>query len=177
MFILSLIFSCQFSSSKTLAQELELVEKAKLNPSNALNICQEISTENIREECFSISAQQLKGNAQKKEALCKELSGSLRGECFFELAEEVQQVKYCNFAEPFAMDCRLHILEAQCGRFSTLSSLITLTEDLNLDPNHPNVGNILYGCLLSHPQPLGICSQTPDPTKCLKIRKRQQPMP
>ncbi len=155
-------------------EELELVEEAKQNPSKATAICQEITSPDMREECLSSSAQNLKGAPKQKEALCKELSGTLQAECFFELAEEVQNVEYCKLAEPFAMDCRLHILEAQCGRFLSLSSLITLTENLELDPNHPNVGNILYGCLLSHPQPQDICSQTPDPNLCSRVQKRQR---
>lgn len=155
-------------------QELELVEKAKQAPLKAFSICKEISSPDIQEECFSSSAQNLNGAPKQKEALCDELSGSLKGECFFELAEEVQKVEFCQRATPFELDCRLHILEAQCGKFSSLSSLLSLTKNLELDYSHPNVGNILYGCLLSHPQPRDICSQTPNPKQCIQIQERQR---
>jgi hypothetical protein len=165
------LFSCQTKLS--LSEELALIQEARLKPSDGSKICSKISTPKIKEECISISAHHLTGEPSVKEQLCKELSGSLQAECFFELAEEVQDSKYCLLAGDFLMDCRLHILEAQCGKYQTISDLISLTENLNLDPKHPNVGNILYGCLFSHPQPEGICSQTPNPKQCTNIRKRQ----
>ena len=171
MIFSQLLFSCQTTLS--LSEELVLVEQAKRNPSNGLEICSQISAPKIKEECLSITAHHLKNNPSTKEHLCKELSGSLQSECFFELAEEVQDAKYCLLAGDFIMDCRLHILEAQCGRYQKFSALLSLTESLDLDPKHPNVGNILYGCFFSHPQAKDICSQTPDPRQCSNIQKRQ----
>tara|TARA_B110000037_G_C16836985_1_gene390190 strand:+ start:98 stop:634 length:537 start_codon:yes stop_codon:yes gene_type:complete len=165
------LLSCQTKLS--LSEELALIEEARLNPSDGLKICSQISSQKIKEECISITAHHLKGEPNGKEQLCKELSGSLQAECFFELAEEVQDSKYCLLAGDFLMDCRLHILESQCGKYQTLSALISLTENLDLVPKHPNVGNILYGCLFSNSQPKDICSQTPDPKQCANIQKRQ----
>jgi len=99
--------------SQNIQTVVQLVQKAIQNPPQALSICQQIHQQSYQEECLLNAALQMKGKNAMRIAICEELTGSLKGECFFIIAEETKDVAYCTQATPFEDYCKQHLFQHQ----------------------------------------------------------------
>ena len=68
-------------------------------------------------------------------------------ECFFNMAEKHNQVQFCEQAGPFEWDCRTHILQQNCGRYSHAQALVEYTTNLQLNVTTLGVAGLIHRCL------------------------------
>ena len=98
------------------------------------------------------------------------MSMSHRAECFFIIAERHNSVELCNEAGQFEQDCRTHILQQNCGRYTNIQALLKYTESLNLNYFELSVAGLLHRCLFFGKSQFDIrkCNQLPHSEHCRK---------
>jgi len=167
--VVSLLFGCTPQTQELgLTDSLDIIKQVKANPSKADSLCSTLSTDELRNQCWSSTP-----NPKTKEKQidrCNKLTDQIKDECFFTLAEQHNDVELCSFAGGFSWDCKTHILQQNCGRYMSATSLLRYTEQIGLDPEHQGVAGLLHRCLLSKPQVnIRVCSNLPETERCRRL--------
>lgn len=166
---LSLLSGCTPQTQELgLRENLVLIEQVKANPSKANLLCSTLSTDELRNECWSSTPSPK--TKEKQIQRCNKLTHQMKDECFFTLAEQHNDVELCSFAGKFSWDCKTHILQQNCGRYMSAKSLLQYTEKIGLDPEHQGVAGLLHRCTLSKPQiNILVCNNLPERKRCRRL--------
>ena len=150
----------------TLSESIDIVEAVRKNPNLAQSKCPTILDDDIQNQCWSVTPLPLEKEDQKKR--CSHLTGSSKDECYFKMAERHNDFELCKDTGPFSVDCTTHILQQNCGRYQTASSLLTYAKELGLNTEQSAIAGLLHRCLLGHQPNIDIrkCSTLPHSDKC-----------
>ena len=165
----SLLIGCKPHTQELgLTESLELIEQVKATPSKADSLCSTLSTDELRNQCWSSTP--IPKTKEQQIERCNKLTDQIKDECFFTLAEQHNDIELCSLAGEFTWDCKTHILQQNCGRYMSAKSLLQYTEDIGLDPEHQGVAGLLHRCLLSKPQiHIRVCNNLPETERCRRL--------
>ena len=149
-----------------LTESLALIEQVKQYPAKADKICPSLPTEDLNNQCWLTTP--VPSDREQANLRCNHLTNQPRFECFFNMAERHNEVLLCSQAGPFEWDCRTHILQQNCGRYSNAKSLVQYTKSAKLDVNTLGVAGLIHRCLFFGKSQLDItiCETLPHPTHC-----------
>ena len=151
-----------------LTESLALIERVKAEPEKAAILCPTLKTDDLQNQCWSTTP--IPKTKDKQIERCNHLTLQSKDECFFALSEHHNDIELCSLAGDFSWDCKTHILQQNCGRYSSAKLLLKYTEEIGLDPEHHGVAGLLHRCLLSKPQiNIGLCEYVPDPKRCRRL--------
>ena len=149
-----------------LTESLALIEQVEQTPSRAENICPTLPTEDLQNQCWLTTP--IPTDVDQANQRCNHLTNTPRSECFFNMAEKHNQVQFCEQAGPFEWDCRTHILQQNCGRYSQAQALVKYTTSLQLNVGNMGVAGLIHRCLFFGKSQFNItlCKTLPHPDRC-----------
>lgn len=172
---LSMVFACTLptsshSSVSTIADTLEQVQR---NPVDTIDLCKTLSPTSVEQDCLLMGAENLFPiHPTAVEDVCRRLTDTVQGECWFRLAERTGKPQFCELATPFEMDCRLHLLSRWLFRHpkASWSSMHDQATAFGVDPDSTVGQTVLYRHLVSIDTPMNpsVCTQTDNPLACRK---------
>ena len=151
-----------------LSESLVLIEQVEQTPSLADEICPTLPTEELQNQCWLTTP--VPSDMMLTHERCQHLKNTHRDECYFNMAEQYNQVQFCEHAGLFEMDCRTHILQQNCGGLNTTQSLVQYATELQLNPHSLDVAGLLHRCLFfGKPQfNINLCERLPHTEACRK---------
>ena len=149
-----------------LTESLALIEQVEQKPSRAQKICPTLPTEDLKNQCWLTTP--IPTDMDQANQRCNQLTNTPRSECFFNIAEKFNRVQFCEQAGPFEWDCRTHILQQNCGRYSHAQALIKYATSLQLNVGNFGVAGLIHRCLFFGKSQFNItlCKTLPHPDNC-----------
>ena len=151
-------------------EKVQVFEQVQLNPETSITECAKFTDVYDSQECLSIGAHALTNNPVLKRTLCEQLTDSHKAECYFELAEEFNNINDCDAAEQYKLDCQSHILQRQCGQYKQLSDIQQYITKHGIDFTN-GIEGLMYRCILDKKPyvPIEQCKSAPNVSKCESV--------
>lgn len=141
------------------------------NPVQTKTLCAQIHPNAARSECILIGVDSLKrNNISIASELCNTLSGRDKGECWFRLAETHDDAGLCEAADPFTLDCTMHLLSRWLFRNPNASWTDMTDRALHygINPTSVEGETVLYRHIVSSSKPMDLskCESLPNRSAC-----------
>lgn len=162
------LLACTIPLTET--EKIQILDRVQQTPTKTLSECTKFGGLNEFQECVSLGAHALKGNPDLKRTFCEQLTEGYKAECYFELAEEANNIDDCHWAGQYKLDCQSHILQRQCGRYNRLSDIQNYITQHKIDFTN-GIEGLLYRCILDNKPfvPIDQCQSAPNENKCLSV--------
>ena len=150
----------------TLSESIVLIELVRKEPTLANRKCSTLPNLDLQNQCWGVTP--IPNKKDDQNIRCSHFTGSSKDECYFAMAENHNDVELCHLSGPFKIDCTTHILQQNCGRYQSASSLLNYAQKLQLDVQQQYVAGLLHRCLLEHKPNIDIrkCANLPHFKKC-----------
>ena len=142
------VLGCDTSQDEmTVLNKAQILEQIDEKPLLAKELCGKIAAAGEREFCIQYALQVMpKDEIATLRELCSTLEGNVKGECWFQVAETTLKVEDCERAEPFAMECYVHLTmtELQQSNANTWEQVEEIGNKYRFNFTDPIYGTMIY---------------------------------
>ena len=170
-----LLLACeQVPTDTPLHQVTKALELVSKKPESWKTRCTPLKPKAVQHDCLLIAAEGLaRTDIEGAKEACERLGAQHNsGECWFRLAEKIDNSHYCMMAHPFEFDCRMHLLSRWLFRnpSATWTAMSERASFYGIDPFSEEGSTVLYRHIVSIEQPMNIekCLSLPNHDACIR---------